>query len=145
MILNMIFSIWIPLEEISWVIFSRHWIGIIIGVAIILPCSVMLFFALKHGGKEHMAALEETTLHMGIYNYIRHPGIIGEMPMYVAIAFCTNSLFLVVWSIVFIVIYTPIYIYFEEKDLVKRFGEEYINYRENTGALIPKRKKKERL
>jgi protein-S-isoprenylcysteine O-methyltransferase Ste14 len=32
----------------------------------------------------------------------------------------------------------PIVIYFEEKDLIKRFGDKYLDYKKKTGALIPK-------
>ncbi|MHA1384825.1 MAG: hypothetical protein ACTSR3_13830 [Candidatus Helarchaeota archaeon] len=31
-----------------------------------------------------------------------------------------------------------IIIYYEEKDLVKRFGKAYIEYQHNTGAIFPK-------
>jgi len=36
------------------------------------------------------------------------------------------------------VLITPIVIYFEEKDLIKRFGDGYLFYKKNVGALIPK-------
>ena len=42
------------------------------------------------------------------------------------------------------ILITPIVIYFEEKDLKKRFGESYFFYRKNTGALIPKLRRKAR-
>jgi protein-S-isoprenylcysteine O-methyltransferase Ste14 len=60
------------------------------------------------------------------------------MPLYVVVALFVNSLFLVLWMIFFVVIYVPLYIYFEEKDLIKRFGAPYIEYRDQTGALVPK-------
>ncbi|MBN1216177.1 MAG: hypothetical protein JXA99_12145 [Candidatus Lokiarchaeota archaeon] len=41
-----------------------------------------------------------------------------------------------------VVIYTPIMIYFEEKDLIKRFGEPYKEYKKRTGASFPKLRKK---
>lgn len=138
MIVNMILWTWIPLEEFSWKVSTDHLLSAIIGLIIVIPCTIILYLSLKHGGEEHMKPKEETKLHGGIYNTIRHPGVIGEMPWYVSIGFFMNSLFLVVWSSVFISIYIPIYIYFEEKDLIKRFGEEYLTYRDQTGALVPK-------
>lgn len=138
MIVNMILWIWIPLEELSWKVSTDHLVSAIIGFIIVIPCTIILYVSLKHGGEEHMKPKQETKLHGGIYKIIRHPGVIGEMPWYVSIGFFLNSLFLVVWSTIFILIYIPIYIYFEEKDLVKRFGEEYLTYRDQTGALVPK-------
>jgi protein-S-isoprenylcysteine O-methyltransferase Ste14 len=41
----------------------------------------------------------------------------------------------------YILIYTPIMIYFEERDLVKRFGDEYRQYQKEVGVLLPKLKR----
>jgi protein-S-isoprenylcysteine O-methyltransferase Ste14 len=138
MIVNMFLWILFPIDELTLVVFPNHIFSIIIGIGILIPCSIILYFALKHGGKEHMKPEKETSLHGGIYNIIRHPGIWGEMPMYIAIGFIINSLFIVIWVTLFVIIFTPIYIYFEEKDLIKRFGKSYLEYREKTGMLIPK-------
>jgi protein-S-isoprenylcysteine O-methyltransferase Ste14 len=59
------------------------------------------------------------------------------MPLYVVIALFINSLFLSVWMIVFVFVFTPIHIYYEEKDLLKRFGEVYAEYRRTTPAVFP--------
>ena len=90
----------------------------------------------------YAAPYEDTTMHDGIYQYIRHPGALGEMPLYIALAIFLNNWFLVLWMTFFVLIYTPLAIYFEEMDLVKRFGDEYLKYKERTGALIPKIRKK---
>jgi len=66
------------------------------------------------------------------------------MPWLIAIAFFVNSLFLVIWATLAVSLLTPIILHFEEKDLVKRFGEKYIEYQKNTGALIPKFWKKKK-
>ncbi len=76
-------------------------------------------------------------LHGGIYKKLRHPGAVGEMPLYVVIALFVNSLFLAIWLTAFILVFTPIHIYYEEKDLLKRFGEEYAEYRRRTPAVFP--------
>ncbi|MFW9852416.1 MAG: methyltransferase family protein [Candidatus Thorarchaeota archaeon] len=141
MIVNMILWIWFPIERIYWKIHEKHWVGAIIGIAILIPSSIFLYFALRDGGEEHMKPKKDRELFGGIYNSIRHPGVLGEMPIYIAIGFFVNSLFLVVWVILFVSIYTAIYIPVEEQDLVKRFGDKYIEYRKRTGALLPKFRK----
>ena len=138
MIINMFLWIWFPIKELNIPIFQDNIFGVLIAVLIFIPCSIMLYFALKDGGTEHMKPMKETKLHEGIYNLVRHPGIIGEMPLYIAIGFFINSLFITLWATVFVVIYVPLYIYFEEKDLFKRFGQPYLEYKDRVGALIPK-------
>ena len=81
-------------------------------------------------------------MHGGIYKRIRHPGALGEMPLYVVVALFVNSLFLTIWMMVFVFLFTPIHIHYEEKDLIKRFGEEYAEYRRTTPALFPGLKRK---
>ncbi len=138
MIANMILWVWFPIDSISWKIHERIWVGMVIGSIIIIPCSILIYFALRDGGEEHMKPEKDRELFSGIYNYVRHPGVIGEMPLYIATGFFVNSLFLVIWSIIFVFLYTAIYIPVEEKDLVKRFGIKYVEYRKRTGAIIPK-------
>jgi len=52
--------------------------------------------------------------------------------------FILNSWFLVIITFVYIVIYTLIMLIVEEKDLVRRFGDDYRKYQQETGALLPR-------
>ena len=97
---------------------------------------------MKDAGSETMSPSKETEMYGGIYNHIRHPQTLGEFPMYPAMAFIFNSWFLVIITTVFIIIYTPIMIHYEEIDLAKRFGQNYLDYKKRTGALFPKLRKK---
>ena len=143
MVVNMLLWIWFPLEVLNMQIFENGVFGILIAICIAIPCSFMLYLALRDGGTEHMKPLKETQLHGGIYTKIRHPGVLGEMPLYIAIGLLINSLFITVWAIVFVVLYTTLYIYYEEKDLLKRFGKPYEEYKERVGAIFPKFWKKD--
>ena len=80
----------------------------------------------------------------GIYKQIRHPQTVGEMPLFIAGAFIMNALFLVFWWIIYDIIYVLIIIPFEEKELLKRFGDPYLEYKKNTGAFFPKIFKKDK-
>jgi len=138
MIINIILWLLYPVPELSWILFSNNLIGVIIGIAIIIPCTIIVIKAVKDGGKEHMKPLKDTKLHGGIYQHIRHPGLIGEMPCYIGIGFFINSIFIIVLMVLFVMLYSPIYIHFEDMDLEKRFGDVYRQYKKRTGALIPK-------
>jgi protein-S-isoprenylcysteine O-methyltransferase Ste14 len=137
MVLNVVLWVWFPIPELGWQLSPDPMVGIIIGLIIAIPCLVILAIAMRDAGVEMHYPDKETTLHGGIYNKIRHPGALGEMPLYVVLAMFVNSLFLVIWMIVFVIIFTIINIYYEEKDLVKRFGSDYVEYRERTPALLP--------
>lgn len=93
-------------------------------------------------GKESLEPSKETKMHGGIYNHIRHPQTIGEFPLFVAVAFLLNSWFLVIVMTIWMSLYVPIIMYFEEKDLIRRFGDAYREYQKRTGALFPKLRKK---
>jgi protein-S-isoprenylcysteine O-methyltransferase Ste14 len=134
---------WFPIPEIDWKIFSTHWwIGLIIFSVIFIPGLIIMIKGVVDAGSETLTPSEENKMYGGIYKYIRHPQTIGEIPMFVALAFALNSWFLVLYTLIFVVIYTPLIMYLEEKDLVKRFGDDYRQYQRDVGALLPKRRKK---
>ena len=137
MILNTILWIWFPIPELAWVLSPDPLFGIILGIIIAVPCLAILRVAMRDAGKEMHAPQKGIQLHGGIYKKIRHPGAVGEMPLYVVVALFVNSLFLTVWMIIFILIFTPIHIYYEERDLLKRFGDVYSEYQRITPAVFP--------
>ncbi|MGY5854712.1 MAG: hypothetical protein RTU92_14175 [Candidatus Thorarchaeota archaeon] len=141
MVVNTVLWIWFPVPELAWTTGLDLITRIFIIAVVSTPSLAICGKAMKDAGEEMNYPLKETKLHGGIYNHVRHPGVWGEMPLYVWAAFLVDSLFLVVWMTIYIILYSGINIYFEEVDLVKRFGTEYIEYRKRTGMLIPKRKK----
>lgn len=76
----------------------------------------------------------------GVYRHVRNPMISGVFFVLLGEAAGCASLHLVGWAAFFIVgnmIYMPL---FEEPGLVKRFGEEYEEYRRNVPRWLPKLK-----
>jgi len=141
-VINLILWIWFPLPIVGeWIISLNIWVGVIIGLIILVPCLIIMFKGIQDAGSETLAPSKETEMYGGIYKYIRHPQTLGEFPTFVAVAFMFNSWFLVIISAAFIILYTPIMIHYEEKDLTKRFGQKYIEYQKKTGALFPKLRK----
>jgi protein-S-isoprenylcysteine O-methyltransferase Ste14 len=123
MVINTFLWIWFPIPELAWLVYPNPLVGIVFGIIIGIPCLYIMVLALRDAGEEMHTPLKETTLHGGIYRRVRHPGAVGEMPLYVVIALFTNSLFMTIWMLTLIVLFTPIHVYYEEKDLLKRFGE----------------------
>jgi protein-S-isoprenylcysteine O-methyltransferase Ste14 len=140
-VINLILWIWFPVSILNWKLHTNFTLGIVIGILISIPCLVVLFKAMRDAGKESLQPSQETQMYGGIYNYIRHPQSLGEFPLFIAITFMVNSWFLIILMSVFIIIYVPIMIYYEEKDLIRRYGEQYRQYQKKTGVLFPKFKK----
>jgi protein-S-isoprenylcysteine O-methyltransferase Ste14 len=106
---------------------------------ILIPSLYVEARGVKHAGREALIPSKEHTLYGGIYNTIRHPQALGEVWLGLVIALYSDSPFLALFSL----IYFPAFYYFciaEEKDLVIRYGQSYVEYRNRTGMFIPKRR-----
>ncbi len=137
-LITIILWIWFPIENINWQIFSKWWVGIVVSLVIFIPSGIIVLKGVKDAGKETLTPSEDTEMYGGIYKYIRHPQTTGEMPMFPAFGLVVNSWFIFLILTVFIIIYVPTIQYFEEKDLIKRFGDSYEEYQKSTGAFLPK-------
>ena len=138
LVIQMILWVWFPIPGLTMIVHPNPLIPILLGVIIAIPLTAILMLGIRDAGKETMRPSQDTELYGGIYKYIRHPQMVGELPWFIIIALFLNSLFLVFYSIFVLIISFPIIIHYEEKDLVKRFGSEYIEYRKRTGAIFPK-------
>ncbi len=137
-LISIILWIWFPIEQLNWKIFSKWWVGIVVSLVIFIPGGIIVFKGVLDAGKETLTPSKDTEMYGGIYKHIRHPQTTGEMPMFPAIGLVVNSWFMVLIMTVFIIIYVPTVQYFEEKDLIKRFGVSYTEYQKTTGAFLPK-------
>ncbi|MDR2067363.1 MAG: isoprenylcysteine carboxylmethyltransferase family protein, partial [Holosporaceae bacterium] len=74
----------------------------------------------------------------GPYCYVRNPMITSVLIMLIAesLLFCSWHIF--AWFIVFFLGNTVYFPFFEEKDLEKRFGNDYLQYKCNVPRWIPR-------
>jgi len=73
----------------------------------------------------------------GVFSYMRHPIYFAALLFYIGLIFMTLSLVsLIFWACIFI-FYNYIATY-EEKQLEKKFGQEYIDYRKKVPKWIPR-------
>jgi protein-S-isoprenylcysteine O-methyltransferase Ste14 len=138
LVIQMILWVWFPIPGLTIIVHPNPLIPSLLGVIIATPLTAILMQGIRDAGKETMSPSQDTELFRGIYKYIRHPQMVGELPWFILIALFLNSLFLILYSIFVLMIIFPITIHYEEKDLVKRFGSEYIEYRKRTGCIFPK-------
>ena len=138
LIVSILLWIWFPISVFNWRISENYFFLVIIAILIAIPSFYILIRALKDAGKETIETSKDTKMYGGIYKHIRHPQISGSILLFIILCLILNSLFLLIWITSLMIFITPIVIYFEEKDLIKRFGEGYLFYKKNTGVLIPK-------
>jgi protein-S-isoprenylcysteine O-methyltransferase Ste14 len=116
------------------------WISALIAILIVIPAGYLSGRGIKDAGKETIIPEKRHTLFRGIYRKIRHPQAVSGLAFWWVIALLLNSPFLTLFSFIWI----PIFYLFcraEEKDLIIRYGKKYLEYRKNTGFIIPKRNK----
>ncbi|MFX0168537.1 MAG: NnrU family protein [Candidatus Hodarchaeota archaeon] len=135
--------IWLPIPELAWSIHSDPWIGSILAVIIFIITFPIWLKGLKDSGPESITPSPNTKMFRGIYQYIRHPQTLGEISWFIALPLLVNSFFLLIVTTIFLLFYTPTMLYVEERDLIRRFGDAYREYKEQTGALFPKFRKAE--
>ncbi len=141
-IINYMIYFFYPLPLGLQLVFPWAWIvSILVGIIILIPSVYLMVVGMKDAGRETLEPKKEHTLYGGVYETVRHPQAIGEAVMWFPIALFLNSLFLVLYSFVWIPIFY-ITCVAEERDLVIRYGAPYLEYRDRVGFLIPKRSQK---
>ena len=112
-------------------------LGLIIAAAGIL----IRITAVQTLGRFYTRTLRETDDHQivsnGIYQYIRHPGYLGNILLFIGAGFALGNLYsFIVITVLFLVIY--VYrIKVEEQMLVGIFGDHYKEYSKKTKKLLP--------
>lgn len=105
-------------------------VGVLIIKAAFKQYSLGGFLGLKNDSEEKIQS-------DGILNHIRHPLYSGTILLVIGFwLFSPNITTLI--SVGCIFIYLPIGIYLEEKKLISKYGEAYLDYKKKIPALIPK-------
>jgi len=140
---NYILYRWYPLpcdpfpSRFPW----SYWISVLLAILIAIPSLTLMIRGSMDAGKETLLPDKEHKMYTGIYDKIRHPQALGELPLWWVIAFLVHSPFLVALSFIWIPVWVG-WCFAEEKDLVLRYGEPYEAYRKRTGMFFPKCKNK---
>lgn len=78
-----------------------------------------------------------TLIKSGPYKYIRHPIYLGAILDLIGFAMISNAF---IYFFIIFLINTPLYIWrslYEEKNNIKKFGDEYLKYKKETSFIIP--------
>ncbi|MDR1236518.1 MAG: isoprenylcysteine carboxylmethyltransferase family protein [Holosporaceae bacterium] len=74
----------------------------------------------------------------GPYCYVRNPMITSVLTMLIAESLLLGSWHIFGWFVTFFLGNTVYFPFFEEKDLEKRFGKDYLQYKRNVPRWIPR-------
>jgi protein-S-isoprenylcysteine O-methyltransferase Ste14 len=129
----------------NWLAFANYtlpawmgWTGIFI-----MACSLLIFWRAHYDLKANWSPSLElyeghTLITNGIYRYIRHPMYASLLLANIAqILLIQNWIAGPIGIIVFILFYT-FRSQAEEQMMMERFGDQYREYKEATGAILPK-------
>ena len=110
------------------------YVTIPIGVIALIISGVFAFTGLRKVFKEERA--KPGVITSGVFAYCRHPVYFGSILLFVGLSILTWSL-LAFGICVIIVIFYEYAATFEEKLLVKQFGQEYRDYQKRVPKWIP--------
>ena len=74
----------------------------------------------------------------GPYRWIRHPLYAFTLLWLFSLALLASNWLLLLWPCISIVVFSLVVIPREEANLIQTFGKQYEEYRERTGALLPR-------
>ena len=116
-----------------WALFGVGWLTVLVSTLLIDHFDL---FGLRQvylywSGREYTSPPFKTTF---LYNYVRHPLLLGWMIAFWATPDMTaGHLLYAVATTVYMLVSIPL----EERDLLRFLGEPYRQYRERTSMLIP--------
>jgi protein-S-isoprenylcysteine O-methyltransferase Ste14 len=117
-------------------------VGLISLPILLLPAILSLGFGLYLVAKSHKAVFGEATdqptlIDSGVYSWVRHPMYLGILLSCLGFFFISPSLLSFGVWLAFFILYDKMATY-EEKDLIRIFGEEYIAHQKRVAKWIPR-------
>jgi protein-S-isoprenylcysteine O-methyltransferase Ste14 len=137
------FVVW-GVDSLSFFIFrhSTILVWLISLPVLLLPAVLSLGFGLYLMAKSHKAVFGEVTdqprlIDSGVYSWVRHPMYLGILLFCLGFFFISPSLLSFGVWLAFFILYNKMATY-EEKDLIRILGEEYVTYQKRVPKLFPR-------
>ena len=122
--------------------FSTITVGIFSFPLLILPALIFFTLSIYLVTKSHNVIFGESNTHQkfidaGVYSWVRHPMYLGILLFCLGFLFLMVSLLSIVIWIAFFIIYNRMATY-EEKELIKILGNEYLSYQNRVSKWLPR-------
>ncbi|MEO6453406.1 MAG: isoprenylcysteine carboxylmethyltransferase family protein [Ginsengibacter sp.] len=116
---------------------------LLLGLLLILPGLTIIIVTISSFikiGKGTLAPWSPTKklVITGLYRYVRNPMILGVFTVLLGEALTLWSKNILLWAISFFFINTLYFIIYEEPDLEKKFGEQYLQYKKHVSRWLPR-------
>jgi protein-S-isoprenylcysteine O-methyltransferase Ste14 len=141
--LILFFVVWL-IDSVSFFIFRYSTVlaGLFSLPVLLLPAILSLGFGLYLIAKSHRAVFGEMSdqprlIDSGVYSWIRHPMYLGILLFCLGFFFISLSFFSFGVWLVFFILYDRMTTY-EEKDLIRILGEEYVAYLKRVPKWFPR-------
>lgn len=123
--------------EIEFDVFLTAGILSAAGGLFLLVICITMFIRI---GKGTLAPWSPTSMlvRSGIYAYTRNPMITGVLAILLGESLAFHSIPIFIWFIVFFITNTAYFHLSEEPGLVKRLGQEYLDYKQNVPRWMPR-------
>ncbi len=114
------------------------WIGSALFIAFSLLGLVSSFFIVRDGGGTPLPLDQTNRLVVsGPYHFVRNPMAIAGVGQGVAVAVLFLSLPILIYSLLGGLVWHLVVRPVEERDMLKRFGDNYLEYQERVGCWLP--------
>lgn len=124
---------WASLPIPMWV----RWIGVALG-CLVVPSVYYVLTALGANVSETVLTKQQHELvTTGPYRWVRHPLYVVGIGLFISIGLMAANWFMILWASIAAIAIRFVVIPREEAHLVAAFGNEYLEYRGRTGALLP--------
>ncbi|MCL5408439.1 MAG: hypothetical protein M1135_00205 [Candidatus Omnitrophica bacterium] len=140
-IIPIFFFLYLPKgKNLSFIFPHNEIVNFILGIIFLIPgffFTITSFIALHQRGTMLPNFPPENLIINGVYKYCRNPMYLGYSFLFVGSAFLLKDisyLFISIGIILFIFLYAKLY---EEKELILRFGESYLNYKKSVPFIFP--------
>ena len=99
--------------------------------------TMVLFHKVGKGTPAPWAAPKHLVI-QGPYKFVRNPMIISVLLILIGESLVLNTRYIFYWAIIFFVLNCIYFKMFEEKQLERKFGVSYLNYKKSVPMWIPK-------
>jgi protein-S-isoprenylcysteine O-methyltransferase Ste14 len=104
------------------------------GLFLLTICSMGRLWALLYiSGYKKLELITE-----GPYSMVRHPLYVFSLIGAIGIGLASENILVLAALVIFYLLYYPLTIFVEEKKLVDKFGQAYLDYIESTPRFLPK-------
>ncbi|MFB0562712.1 MAG: isoprenylcysteine carboxylmethyltransferase family protein [Candidatus Lokiarchaeia archaeon] len=112
-----------------------------IGLGIVAVRIWLKWWAMLTLGEYWSVQIEVRELHKlvkdGPYRYLRHPAYLSNLMEYLGVPLIANAYYTLIGVLLVYLPLNLIRLYLEEKELIRKFGKEYEDYRKEVPALLP--------